>query len=106
MKISIVCVRVIINKRSFEPFRVWILLTSARTGYATEGALFYLRAAVRRRCQHLPKGSGTDHTLSIALRNLPPNSARFGYATERALFISAQLFVDAVSALRKVWVLI
>ena len=32
--------------------------------------------------------------------------ARFSYATEGALFISAQLSTDAVSALRKVWVLI
>ena len=29
-----------------------------------------------------------------------------GYATEGALFISAQLSTDAVSALRKVWILI
>ena len=47
-----------------------------------------------------------DHTPSIASRHLPPNSARFSYATEGALFISAQLSTDAVSALRKVWVLI
>ena len=46
------------------------------------------------------------HTPSIAFRHLPPNSARFSYATEGALFISAQLSSDAVSALRKVWVLI
>ena len=46
------------------------------------------------------------HTPSIAFRHLPPNSARTGYATEGALFISAQLSSDAVSALRKVWVLI
>ena len=46
------------------------------------------------------------HTPSIAFRHLPPNSARFGYATEGALFISAQLSTDAVSALRKVWVLV
>ena len=46
------------------------------------------------------------HTPSAAFRHLPPNSARFGYATEGALFISAQLSTDAVSALRKVWVLI
>ena len=46
------------------------------------------------------------HTPSIAFRNLPPNSARFSYATEGALFISAQLSSDAVSALRKVPVLI
>ena len=39
-------------------------------------------------------------------RHLPPNSARFTYATEAALFISAQLSSDAVSALRKVRVLI
>ena len=46
------------------------------------------------------------HTPSIAFRHLPPNSARFGYVTEGALFISAQLSGDAVSALRKVRVLI
>ena len=34
------------------------------------------------------------HTPSIAFRHLPPNSARFDYAT------------DAVSAFRKVWLLI
>ena len=46
------------------------------------------------------------HTPSIVFRHLPPNSARFGYATEGALFTSAQLSTDAVSALRKVRVLI
>ena len=46
------------------------------------------------------------HTPSIAFRHLPPNSARFSYAAEGALFISAQLSSDAVSALRKVRVLI
>ena len=46
------------------------------------------------------------HTPSIAFRHLPPNSARFSYTTERALFISAQLSSDAVSALRKIRVLI
>ena len=46
------------------------------------------------------------HTPSIAFRHLPPNSVRFSYATEGALFISVQLSTDAVSALRKVWVLI
>ena len=46
------------------------------------------------------------HTPSIAFRHLPPNSARFSYVTEGALFISAQLSSDAVSALRKVWILI
>ena len=47
-----------------------------------------------------------SHTPNIAFRHLPPNSARFSYATEGALFISAQLSTDAVSAPRKVWVLI
>ena len=46
------------------------------------------------------------HTPSIAFRHLPPNSARFSYATEGALFISVQLSSDAVSALRKVPVLL
>ena len=60
---------------------------------------------------HTPRASlsGTflpTHTPSIAFRHLPPNSARFSYATEGALFISAQLSTDAVSALRRVWVLI
>ena len=43
---------------------------------------------------------------SIAFWYLPPNSARFDYATKGAIFISAQLSTDAVSALRKVRVLI
>ena len=38
--------------------------------------------------------------------DLPPNSARISYATEGAFFFSAKLSTDAVSALRKVWVLI
>ena len=46
------------------------------------------------------------HTPSIAFRHLPADSARFSYATDGALFISAQLSSDAVSALRKVRVLI
>ena len=46
------------------------------------------------------------YTPSTAFRHLPPNSARFSYATEGALFISALLSTDAVSALRKVRVLI
>ena len=49
---------------------------------------------------------GGSHTPSTAFRHLLPNSARFSYATEGALFISAQLCTDAVSALRKVPVLI
>ena len=48
---------------------------------------------------------GDGHTLSTAFRHLPPNSARFSYAAKGALFISAQLSSDAVSALRKVWIL-
>ena len=46
------------------------------------------------------------HTPSTAFRQLPPNSTIFGYATEGALFISAQLSIGAVRALRKVRVLI
>ena len=46
------------------------------------------------------------HSPSTAFWHLPPNSARFSYATEGALFISAQLSTNAVSALRKVWVVI
>ena len=45
-------------------------------------------------------------TPSTAFGHLPPNPARFSYATVGALFISAQLSSDAVSALRKVPVLI
>ena len=45
-------------------------------------------------------------TQSITFRHLPPDSARNGYATEGALFMSAQLTTDAVSVLRKCWVLI
>ena len=45
------------------------------------------------------------YLLTYAFQHLPPNSARTGYATKGALFISAQLSTDAVSALRKVWVL-
>ena len=53
-----------------------------------------------------PRVQELCHTPSIAFWHPPPNSARFSYATEGALFISAQLSTDAVSALRKVWVLI
>ena len=49
---------------------------------------------------------GQSHIPGIAFRHLPPNSARFSYAIKGALFISAQLSSDAVSALRKVRVLI
>ena len=49
---------------------------------------------------------GLIHTPSTAFRHLTPNSARFSYATEGAFFISVQLSSDAVSALRKVPVLI
>ena len=68
-----------------------------------------------QRLAHLERGICEYHTQRKGIYNkthtpsiegaLPPNSARFGYATEGALFISAQLSSDAVSALRKVWVL-
>ena len=51
-------------------------------------------------------GDPLSHTPSIAFRHLPPNSARYSYANEGALFVSAQLSSDAVSALRKVRVLV
>ena len=54
----------------------------------------------------VPESGAWSVTPRIAFRHLPPNSARFSYATEGALFISAQLSTDAVSALRKVSVLI
>ena len=57
-------------------------------------------------CKPLGLNDSRLHTPSIAFRHLPPNSARFSYVTEGALFISAQLSSDAVSALRKVRVLI
>ena len=46
-----------------------------------------------------------DLKLQALVYDILP-SARFGYATEGALFVSAQLSRDAVSALRKVRVLI
>ena len=45
-------------------------------------------------------------TLLASVSGTFLQTARFGYATEGALFISAQLSADAVSALRKVRVLI
>ena len=57
-------------------------------------------------CQQRWCSALCTHTPSIAFRHLPPNFARFSYATEGALFISAKLSTDAVSALRKVRVLI
>ena len=44
--------------------------------------------------------------LYIACRHLAPNSARTAYAIAGALFISAQLSTDAVSAPRKVLILV
>ena len=79
-------------------------LTRSSTGVGTAGAEMKPPSPhrlLRLRCCRL-----FPHTPSIAFRHLPPNSARFGYAAEGAFFISAQLFTDAVSALRKVRVLI
>ena len=69
-------------------------------------ALLYDILPLRKVPESDARSMGSNHTPSIALWHLPPNSAGFGYATERALFISAQLSTDAVSALRKVRVLI
>ena len=50
--------------------------------------------------QSLPTISSHDASLQPLISRWP------SYATEGALFISAQLSSDAVSALRKVWVLL
>ena len=72
--------------------------------------LFYVAILLTQGGRKVPEcgawSVGEGYTPSIAFRHLPPNSARFGYATEGPFFISAQLSTDAVSALRKVWVLI
>ena len=74
--------------------------SALRWGWGRGGAQFL-------RLQSPTKGRiDWTHTPSIAFWHLSPNSARFGYPTEGVLFISAQLSSDAVSALRKVWVLI
>ena len=67
--------------------------------------ILHWRKVTGKRCSECGK-LVNSHTPSTAFRHLPPNSARFGYATEGALFISAQLSTDAVSALRKVRILI
>ena len=44
---------------------------------------------------------------SIIFRHLPPNSARTGYTTQgELLYLRADVYTDAVSNLRKVWVYI
>ena len=40
-----------------------IPLSSAIIGYAIEGVTLCLRASLHRRCQHPPKGLGTDKTV-------------------------------------------
>ena len=84
---------------------------SARFGYATEGALHTPSTTFR----HLPPKEGCrkpvlgvwgHSTLRASLSGTFLQTARFSYATEGALFITAQLSTDAVSALRKVRVLI
>ena len=57
-------------------------------------------------CSRTAMIHSTANSPSIAFRHLPPNSARISYDIEGALFISAQLSTDAVSAIRKAWVLI
>ena len=55
-----------------------------------------------------PKRTGTEDPLLTSLTNalLLGQTGSLSYATEGALFISKQLSSDAVSALRKVGVLI
>ena len=74
--------------------------------WLAEEPLFNTASALLLSSQVVVYGHCLIHTPSTAFRHLPPNSARFSYATEGALFISAQLSTDAVSALRKVRVLI
>ena len=85
-----------------SPVRCTSLVVPASTSVAV---VLCLSACLSVMCQNGRWNEGLKHT-SIAFRHLPPNSARFCYATEGALFISAQLSIDAVSALRKVWVII
>ena len=67
-----------------------------------------LAAVIIHQTTRMPVSQAVDqrHGLSIAFQHPPPNSTRTGCAGEGVLFISAQLSSDAVSALRKVWVLI
>ena len=65
-----------------------------------------VRGQDQRPWEGLGPAQTPNHTPNIAFWHLPPNSARTGYTTEGALFISTQLSTDAVSALRKVQVLI
>ena len=64
------------------------------------------RHAGHRKCSNStqPTCVVSNPTPSNAFRLLPdlPNSAVNGYATEGALFVSQQLYADAVIALRKV----
>ena len=70
---------------------------SVRFGYATEGALVYLRAAVHRRGQRSPKGVGINKTVEgsniaskhprkhathasrVKKKNIPLDSNDFGF---------------------------
>ena len=66
-----------------------------------------VRLVMHRLLRHTPPCTKQNtHSPSITFRHLPHNSVKTGYATEGALFIFAQLSIDAVSAFRKVWVLI
>ena len=82
-----------------------LMMTSIRVGFSSLHSSVVF-GQVLFSVKTVSLGQLVRHTPSIAFRHLPPNSARFSYATEGVLFISAQLSSDAVSALRKVPVLI
>ena len=82
-------------------FGVWVLIKLQALVYD----ILLLEEGAGKRCSECGSECGC-HTPGIALWHLTPNSARIGYATEGALFISAQLSTDAISALRKVWILV
>ena len=89
--------------------RVFCFIFPTQSGKRTDGAKNASCCWTRRADQQsikLPMGPQHTSSPSITHLHLPPNSARTGCATEGALFTSAQLSTDAVSALRKVWVLI
>ena len=80
-----------------------VLVSSGCGWFILLACEFGARQYYSQRKRHVSQKVMVRHTLPASL---PPNFARFIYATEGTLFISAQLSSDAVSALRKVWVLI
>ena len=113
-----ICLQVACNSGTQDPAILWTALIThllafwQARGYATDkGGLRSVNYPAftsfsEREPEREREREREPHTLSIAFRYLPPNSARFSYATDGALFISAQLSSDSISALRKIRVLI